>query len=203
MNEIINQSMNSTINQSSFFSEHFPRVVERTQELVTAPSHFPDMIWMIIPLVAITFIMTFYFSTHKFEKMGWDTAVCNSMVGLFVAMDLLRYMYNTTSPGSIQNWFIDPIEILVILFVVAESLFLVLTEWTHFLPQKIAFFISSPLPVNLTSYVVMAIIYTDVPVDWYTLVSALVLFFVLLLVLQIIKIVINVEEKRKLAKSND
>jgi len=202
INETLNQTINSTA-QNSFFAENIPVIVSRAQELILAPSQFPEMIWMVIPLIAITFIMTFYFSTHKFEELGWNTAVSNSMIGIFVAIDLLRYMYNLTFPGTIQNWFIDPLKLLVVAGIVAESLFLVFTDWLHFLPKKVAFFISSPLPVNLTSYVVMTIVYTDVAVDFYTLFAALVLFFVLLIVLYSIKVIIRVEEKRKLAINSE
>ncbi len=201
INETINQTINTTM-QNGFFSEHILNVINRTQELITAPSQFPEMIWMVIPLIAVTFIMTFYFSTHKFEELGWNTAVSNSMIGIFIAIDLLRYLYNLTFPGTIQNWFIDPLKFLVIAGVIAESLFLVFTDWLHFLPKKVAFFISSPLPVNLTSYVVMTIVYTDVAIDRYTLFSGLLLFAVLFLLLHSIKVIVRVEENRKLARES-
>jgi signal transduction histidine kinase len=165
-----------------------PPILGRIYELLTAPLANPAMIWFVTPLILITLFMTLYFGAHPHEELGWNTALGNSLVLLFVSIDLLRYLYNLSDPGSITNYFLQPVKTLVVLGVALEGLFLLFANFLHFLPKRLAFFISSALPVNLTAYVVMAIVYTDVEIDWITLAAALVLFFALLILLTFLQV---------------
>lgn len=176
-------------------SDFSPRLIERTTELVVAPKENPDMLWFVIPLITVTLLMTFYFGKYKKEELGWNTAVGNTLVLVFVSMDLLRHIYNSSSPGF-SNFFLDPPRSIIALIVAIEGIFLLFANFLHFLPKKAAFFISSALPVNLTAYTVMSIVYTDVKVDWLTLWSALFLFLILFLFLNMLKLLEGLFVKR-------
>jgi len=145
-------------------------------ELLIAPKLYPEMIWMIIPLVIVTIVMTFYFGMYKREQLGWNTAVGNSLVLIFVSIDLLRHIFNLSSPGSVFNYTEVPFKSVVAGLIFLEGLLLMFINMMHFLPKKISFAISSPLPVNLTAYLVMTIVYTEMVFDFATLCAAAIIF---------------------------
>ncbi|MDP4012792.1 MAG: hypothetical protein Q8R00_04275 [Candidatus Nanoarchaeia archaeon] len=165
----------------------FTPLYNRSIELLIAPTQNFEMIWFVVPLIIITLLMTFYFARYTYEELGWNTAVGNSLVLIFISIDLLRYLFNLSDPSSFQNYLIHWTETMVVLGVAIEGILLLYTNFLHFLPKRVAFFISSPLPVNLTAYVVMAIVYTEVPIEWITLWAALAIFLVLFTTLSLLK----------------
>jgi len=167
--------------------EYIPFVGVRLLELVEAPARNPEMWWIIAPLFVTLLLMTFYFGKYIKEELGWNTAIGNSVVLLFVAIDLLRFLFNLTIPGSILNFQEEWIKTLIALGVATEGITLLLSSFFKTLPKKISFFICSPLPVNLQAYVAIAVVYTNVPFDWATLIAAVVLFFLLLVGLTLVK----------------
>ena len=44
------------------------------------------------------------------------------------------------------------------------------------MPKQIAFNISSAFPINFIAYASLVVIYTDISLDWHTLLGALLLF---------------------------
>jgi len=158
----------------------------RLEELVTAPYYYPDMIWMVIPLITTLLIMQFYFGRYSKEEMGWNTAVGNTLVLFFIALDLLRHIYNLP-PADLINFFYYPIKTMVALLVSIEALTLFFADFFRFLPKRLAFFISSPLPVNLTAYVAIALVYSHLAFDYYTILAALVLFVILFIAIHVLQ----------------
>lgn len=162
----------------------------RLTELITAPYYYPDMIWMVLPLVVTLIIMQFYFGRYREEELGWNTAVGNTLVLFFIALDLLRHVYNQP-PADILNFIIYPVQTIVSLLVGFEAMALFYADFFRFLPKRLAFFISSPLPVNLTAYVAMTIVYSNIPANIYTLYAAFVLFAILFVIIHILQLFIH------------
>ena len=190
---VIAENVSNVSTMSYFKDELVPNVIGRLFELLTAPKYNHDMIWMVTPLIMTVLLMTFYFGKYGTEDIGWNTAVGNSLVLLFVSVDLLRQIYNglgsVVIEASIMNYEANPIKTalsLVILFIALVLLFL---NFLHAIPKKISFFLSSPLPINLTAYVAMAIVYTNVVFDGTTVIAGLVLFFILLGLIQLLKLI--------------
>ncbi|MBU1974446.1 MAG: hypothetical protein KKH52_03570 [Nanoarchaeota archaeon] len=87
-------------------------------------------------------------------------------------MNLFREIFTTGKDlGSI---------ILVSLLLLA-GLILMFVNFSHFLPKKMAYLLSSPLIINLTAYVIIAIVYSRVPVDLTTILAGIIFFFIILL----------------------
>ncbi|MBI4148800.1 hypothetical protein HY490_05910 [Candidatus Woesearchaeota archaeon] len=168
-------------------NEYWQLLLSRLIELIKAPALNPEMGWIIAPLILTVVLMTFYFGKYTREELGWNTAIGNSVVLLFVAIDLLRYLFHLTSPGSILNFQDEWIKSLIALGVASEGITLLLSNFFKALPKHVSFFICSPLPVNLQAYVAIAIVYTDISFDWATLVAAIMLFLMLLIAMTLIK----------------
>tara|TARA_Y100000310_G_scaffold78020_1_gene74617 strand:- start:22694 stop:23377 length:684 start_codon:yes stop_codon:yes gene_type:complete len=143
----------------------------RFMELLTAPIRVPNMFWIILPLLLIIVLMTVYFAKYKDEELGWNTALSNSFILIFVSVDLFRNIFSDgRSIGAI----------ILVSLLLLEGIVLMFVNFNHFLPKKIGYFLSSPLPINLTAYVMITLIYSMVPIDIYSILAALLLLIILL-----------------------
>ncbi len=175
----------------------FGRAVSaRLSELVLAPMRNLDMLWAAIPLLIATLFITLYFGRHKREELGWNTAFGNTMVFLFVAISLIREMYS--QGGSWDGVLGNSLYLTLSLGLAGASALLMFLTYFHLLPKRLAFFLFSAPPINVSVYVVMSIVYADVAPDWLT-VAAGVLFLALIIVaakiLQLVVRLIGLEDR--------
>ena len=179
---VVNETVNATATTTTDL------VVERFIELVTAPYHHPELLWITIPLVFALVIMSIYFGRYKKEELGWNTAVGNALALVFVTMDLTRQVYAKMAEPTIWNLLaIQFKEVLVIFVLALGSLWLFAAHFFHVLPRKLAFFISSSLPNTIFAYMAIILIYTEIPLDWITVLAAAILFVILFVLLRIIQ----------------
>jgi len=191
---MVNETGNGVV---GVLNTYLPQIQDRLVELIKAPAINPEMLWIVTPLVIATLLMTFYFGRYLKEEIGWNTAVGNSLVLVFVSIDLFRYIYTNPHLELIVGWI--PTKTIVAILVALEGFTLLYADFFHFLPEKIAFFISSALPVNLTAYVAIAIVYSNIPFNLITIASALVLFFILLGIFEAVKYI----ERNVLSKKSE
>jgi hypothetical protein len=59
---------------------------QRFLEILSAPSVHQEMIWIVLPLLLIIVLMTVYFAKYKDEELGWNTALGNSFILIFVSI---------------------------------------------------------------------------------------------------------------------
>ncbi len=162
-------------------------IVQRFMELVTAPYHHKEMLWITLPLVIALLMMELYFGRYKKEELGWDSAVGNSLVLVFVTIDLIRQLYSITPDPTIMNIIFSHFKEVILIAVVALSGFwLTVGDFFHFIPRRIAAFLSSALPINLTAYLIIIVVYTQIPVDLITLIAAIMMVIALILVFKVI-----------------
>ena len=155
--------------------------------LLEAPLLVPEMWWIVIPLIAILLIMTFYFGKYICERLGWNSALSNSIVLIFVGWDLLRTMYHYSYPPSIWNFSFHPILVLIIFAIMFEGILLAKLAFTHGVRSKYMFFFASPLPVNIQAYIVTILVYLQVRPTLSILFAALILFVVLYVLVTTLK----------------
>lgn len=165
------------------------RTLEQLNLLLTAPVHEPELIWLLIPLLFTLVVMTFYFGMYRREELGWNTALGNSIVLMFITLDLFRQIYHYTPVPDMDNFINYPIQTILVIVIFTEALILALFAFYHVLPRKVMYFIASPLPVNLQAYIIMSIVYTRFTPNWYMLSAAVLAFIILWCTTQIIKII--------------
>ncbi|MFH0737915.1 MAG: hypothetical protein V1827_04880 [Candidatus Micrarchaeota archaeon] len=158
---------------------------ERLLDLVFAPLQNHEMLWSAIPLAIATLFMTLYFGRHKTEWLSWNDAFGNTMVFLFVALNLIREMYES-GPGDWAGLFANPLYLGFSLLLASGSFLLMTITYFHLLPKKLALFIFSTGPINVSVYVVMAMIYADVPPDILTLLAGLAFLLVILVAMKML-----------------
>lgn len=169
--------VNSPITSPYFLQHVLPSIWERFIQVVAAPLSSPEMLWIAIPVVVTLFTMEFYFGRYRRESLGWNTAVGNSLVLIFVSLDLLRQIYGSTSISSVAEVFaLHAGKTILAIAVGFSGLLILYYDFFHLLPKRFAFTISSYLGVNLLAYLAAAVVYADLEIDWYTLFAALLLF---------------------------
>lgn len=168
----------------TFMADFAIDLLGRLAVLVQAPLTDQHMLWTAVPLLIATLFITLYFGKYKQEELGWNTAFGNTMVFLFVSINIIQYMYYSTEPGSWGNVISNSIYLSSALALIGVAILLMLLTYYHLLPKKVAFFLFSAAPVNVSVYVIMTIIYTSVPADTITLLAALLLFLLIFAILK-------------------
>ena len=173
-------------------------VVERYMGLLTAPLSYTQMLWVVLPLIATLLAMELYFGVYSSEELGWNTATANSLLLTMIAFDLFRQLFR----GGSISW--ESVLGNPTLFAIAGSLLLLgimmfLLNFKHVLPRKLAFSISSSLPVNLFAYLAIILVYSNlphiagsaggIPIDGVTALASLLLLISLIVLFGILHLV--------------
>lgn len=153
----------------------------RLFELIQAPLGNSKILWAAIPLLIATLFIILYFGRYRKEELGWNTAFGNTMVFLFVAINLIKEMYYQGGSGSFDNITTNSVYLSISIGLIAGGSCLMLMTYFHVLPKKIAFFLFSAPPINVAVYVIMTIVYANVPPDWVTVLAAIVFLAVILI----------------------
>jgi hypothetical protein len=172
------------------------QIWERFLELVAAPANEPEMLWFAIPLVFATLMMTLYFGRYRKEELGWSTAFENTMIFLFISFDLVRRMYNSTTPGSWDNILGNSLYLPITAGLALVSIVSMFFVYYHLLPKRIAYVLFSKLPINIGIYVVMTIVYVGVAADWITVGAGILLFAAVWMVIRGIQLLQKLSGKK-------
>lgn len=167
---------------SAFETTHFPLMLVRSKEILLAPFAGGEILWIVVPLIFTLLVMETYFGRYARDELGWNTAVGNALVLLFVAMDLFRTLVRQLpEPHTFRAVLLHLPEGRFILAacVGIGGCYLIATNFFRILPKEIAFEISSAYPINFIAYATIVLVYTEIPLDWYTLFGAVVLFCLL------------------------
>ena len=118
-----------------------------------------EVLWIVLPLALATLVMVIYFEKYREEKPGWDTHVSNSLVLLFVSITLLRAIYEIGA-GDAYNYIDFYPKTLAVFFLLVFGSVLFFANFEHLFPKKIAEHLSSPLTVNLFTFIIILFVYS-------------------------------------------
>jgi hypothetical protein len=163
---------------------------DRFMELLLAPTQYTEMLWLAIPLALTLFLTELYFSRYKTEELGWNSAYGNAMVLLFVSLDIFRYLHNNNMLETLT------IKLALAFAVAIMAVLLTLINFLHIIPEKMAYGLSSKLPMNFIAYISLILIYSNIPIDLLTVIGSAVLLVIVSLVLILLRSLIpsSVEE---------
>ncbi len=176
---------------SIFFTYAIPEFFRRLIGFFTAPFIYPEMWWLLGHLVLTFVLFEFYFERHVDEDLGWSAALANSIVMIFISMELLRSMYE--SQGSpfrvfylVSTEFISKgiltQKMIIVSLIIILGMLGVLTaviNYFHILPKKLALLFSGHKTVNILAYFLMVVVWrythdNPLPVDFLTVSAAIV-----------------------------
>lgn len=150
---------------------------DRFLEILFAPYFYREMLWILVPLIISIVLMELYFGRHKEEEVGWSSVFGNSIVLIFVALDLFRYLYVHGLLG-----FTDFRNLLAI-GILLEGVVLTMVGFLHVLPENFAFSLGSKLPTSLIAYMAIILVYVPFDIDLWVIIFALVIVVGLTLIL--------------------
>lgn len=138
-------------------------------DLLLAPFKYQDMLWILVPLIISVALMEVYYGRYKHEEIGWSSVFGNSVVLIFVSIDLFRHLYGQGTLG-----FTDFRNLLAI-GIMLEGFVLTMIGFLHVLPKKFAFSLGSKLPTSLIAYMAIILIYAPVEINlWVILFSVII-----------------------------
>ena len=158
------------------------RVFEIVKEpLVQMQQGNIEMLWILIPLLVALFLMEFYFGIYTKEKLGWNSAVSNSLILFFVGINLCSFLYAqkmligfTTVDPAIFGIAIK--KSIITFFIVVESILLITLNFFHLVSERFAFGISSTMIMNFLGAIAIVLVYSNIPLDIITIPATLIIF---------------------------
>ncbi|KYK25219.1 hypothetical protein AYK26_06390 [Euryarchaeota archaeon SM23-78] len=168
-----------------FFDFSLPLLAYRFFQLIRGPIDNPSMIWIALPLLITLIVIELYFKKYKDEKLGWNTALTNTLVLVFVSLNLFQYIF--IYHGGRFSRVVISTGFYISLFVFVLGGLLFFTDFFHKLPQKIAFLVSAHLPVNITAYTAVVLVYNQIPLEITTILAWVLLIIIIGLIFFIIR----------------
>ncbi len=122
---ILSMQFTWNISLTYLSTEFFPRCLH----IITSPVRNPDMLWMLVPLLATLIFMEFYFGRYKDEELGWNTAYGNALVLAFVSIDLFRNVYEPLQLSVLDAIFSGEIKIWVSIYLLGLACILLFVDF--------------------------------------------------------------------------
>lgn len=136
-------------------NEFFIASANKFVELFLAPINYPEMFWILVPLVVTVVLMEMYFTRYPREELGYHATLENTVFLLFVAVDLIRYLI-------VKHDGLVIIKVILIAFIVFYSIILAIFDFFHKLPRNVAFKTSSKTIIGFTAYICIILVYSDI-----------------------------------------
>lgn len=182
----------------SFVQYTTNELIPRFVKIIITPWLHKETLWMVIPLIIILFLIEAYFGRNKTEQLGWNTAFENTVSLFWIAVLLTKFLIENTPPAEIfLGRSLRSLILIAVLF--TWTLLLLVSDYFHAIPRKIAFFISSEIPINTTAYIFIVLIVGEIPLDKTTVLASIVLFiFIIVFFVLFRAIILPSESARKI-----
>jgi len=157
--------------------ELFVPILDRFYELVKAPYLNTEMLWIALPLLITLVIVELYFGRYRGERLGWNTALTNTLVLIFVSLNLLQRIFKENN----GNWvdMLSSSSFIIALVILVLGIILFFVDFFHVVPKSLAFIFSAHLPINITAYTAIVLVYNKLPLDINTILAWVMLMVVL------------------------
>ena len=174
---------------------------QRAFEIVRQPVLNPDIIWVMLPLIVTVILIQLYFGRYQIEKLGWNSALANSLILFFVGMNLFQWLFrnNILFFALTKEVIFLPKNIIAVVIVI-YSLILMVLNFFHVLPKKIAFNISSDITINYLAVISIIIVYSSIEISWLTLIAIAFLFILFWAVVKSLQFLEPAAPSEKLAE---
>lgn len=170
----------------------FPRFLE----IISSPFTTLEMLWIAVPLIIVLLFIQIYFGRWRNEKLGWSSAFANWITLFFVGVNLFREMIVRYSAfDAVPIEVIWKFFLIFLIFLMAISFMIIL--FLHAIPKSASYLISSPLTIYTFAFIMISIVYSDIPLDLPTLIASLLVYIVILIIFKIVKFFVPPSEQAK------
>jgi hypothetical protein len=133
-----------------------PDMFHKFLELIAAPFIYPEMFWILTPVIITWIIIELYFARYIRENMEYHTALDNSLFLFFVSVDLVRRLVFD------NILFDDWLRTIIVLILLGLAFVLAYLDFFHLIRKDIGFRFSSKFVISFISYVSIILIYSDI-----------------------------------------
>ena len=159
--------------------QFFYATKDRIFTIVKSPITNPDMLWLLIPLIASLILLEFYFGRYKEEELGWNTAFGNSLALIFISVILAKHLYDHQLIYNME-------KTSVVAALLGLGIILALLDFYHALPKEFAFKLSAKLPIDFIAFAAIVLVFTSIPANWITAAAFLAILAGLVIIIGII-----------------
>jgi len=171
--------------QQNAILQFLNNVWQRALEIVKQPVLNPDIIWVMLPLIVAVILIQLYFGRYPDEKLGWTSALANSLILFFVGMNLFQWLFrNNMLFFALTKETVFLPKNIIALVIVVYSLSLMVLNFFHLLPRKVAFNMSSDIIINYLAVISITIVYSTIEISFLTLAA---IFFLFMLFWAVVK----------------
>jgi hypothetical protein len=149
-------------------------------QIFTAISKDWSVMWLLAPVIILWILLEVYFGLHKSEKLGWNTALGNGFVLIWVTLGILRDIFK----GSVQG---KTGQIIIMVLLVIYGGFVCYLAFTHKAVEKVSFLLASPYLIYFLSMYLLLWGYDLLEVNLYIIIDVVIIFFFLLLLKTILR----------------
>ncbi len=193
LDSLINGSANWLA--SSVLHFLFVEVLPMSFRILLAPFNNPNMMWIVTPLLISMTLMQLYFARHRQEELGWSSAFGNSISLIFVSINLLQFLFNSYGFSGVNPFNPASNKLYLIIGLGLISVVQLFINFFHLIPKRIAFFINSAVPTNMTAYIMITLVYTDIPLNLVSLTASFILLALMIYLFNFIKGFIPMSEE--------
>ncbi len=171
-------------------------LLPRFAQIVITPWLNKELLWMVIPLILIIFLVQAYFGRNRTEELGWNTAFGNAISLFWISVILARFVIESTPLDQLlQGKAVKSLILIAVLFF--WTVLLIVSDFFHALPKKVAFFLSSEIPINITAYLFIVLIAGNIPLDKTTLLAGITLLVYAIIFFALFRTIITPSEVAK------
>ncbi|MBU0615012.1 MAG: hypothetical protein KJ601_02880 [Nanoarchaeota archaeon] len=162
------------------FHPFIQEMLKGFMQIFTAISKDWSVMWLLAPVVLLWILLELYFGTHKQEKLGWNTALGNGFVLIWVTLGILRDLF----AGSIQG---KSGKIIIMSLFVLYGIIVCYVAFTHKAVEKVSFLLGSPYVIYFLTMYLILWGYDLLEVNLIIILDVTIIFFVLLIFKTIVR----------------
>ena len=177
--------MSFTVLLQSFWQDFFQTFIE----FLYAPIIFPQMLWILIPVILAIFLMELYFNRYPRSGIGHHRHLENTIFLLFISFDMIRFILLND---------VVTFKIYLAGFFIVFLIMVGVLDFLHKLPTSLIHRLSSKLVIAFISYIAIILVYSDIldTVGFMHFVSVILSIFLLFLTIVVVKkVIIYLEPK--------
>ena len=156
----------------------FQKLFQTFIKFLYSPVLFPEMLWILIPLLLSIILMHLYFERYSRKTIGSHKSLENSIFMIFISFNLLSYVILS-----------DTSKLNLVISYSVFSCIIGLLDYYHKLSTSFLYKFSAKFYIAFISYIIIILVYSDIMITssiFPIIFSILILLFIFILIKKII-----------------
>jgi len=151
------------------------------KQILSAPFKDASIWWVLAPVILFWLVLEIYFTKHKGEELGWNTALGNGISLTWITVTLMKYLSENKFAAFTKPKFALVISIMLYGFFIAYISF------KHSFSDKTTFLLASPTPIYFLAGVSILWAYGVLFINIYVIIDLLLIYLLTLGIVHMFK----------------